>query len=35
MKEITFYKIGLGIFAIWEVYYTYWCLTIHNKIIKY
>ena len=34
MKPDFFYKLGLGIFAVWEVYYTYWWFTIHNKIIK-
>jgi hypothetical protein len=30
MKE----KILLGIFVLWEIYYSYWCLTIHKKINK-
>jgi len=32
MKEI-YYKIGIGIFVIWEIYYQYWIFKIH-KIIK-
>jgi hypothetical protein len=34
MKEEILYKLGIGIFVLWEVYYTYWCLTIHKKIIR-
>ena len=35
MKQEIFYKIGLGIYALWQVYYSYWFLTIDKKIIKY
>ena len=35
MKQEILYKFGLGVFVLWEVYYSYWFLTIHNKIIKY
>jgi hypothetical protein len=34
MKPEIFYKFGLGIFLLWEVYYSYWFLTIHKKIKK-
>jgi len=34
MKELTFYKIGLGVFAVWQAYYTYWWFAIHNQIKK-
>jgi hypothetical protein len=34
MKQETLYKIGIGIFALWEVYYSYWFIKIHHKIIK-
>jgi hypothetical protein len=30
MKE----KIILGIYGIWQIYYSYWFLTIHKKINK-
>ena len=28
------YKFGLGIYALWQIYYSYWFLTIHKKIIQ-
>ena len=34
MKQEIFYKFGVGIFVLWEVYYSYWWLTIPQKIIK-
>lgn len=33
-KQEIIYKIGVGVFILWEVYYSYWWMTIHNKIIK-
>ena len=30
MKPDFYYKLGLGIFAVWEVYYTYWIFKIHK-----
>jgi hypothetical protein len=35
MKQEIFYKLGIGVFIIWELYYSYWFLTVHKKIIKY
>ena len=37
MKQEFFYKIGLGVYLIFQVYYSYWFLTIHKKLknIKY
>jgi len=32
MKPDFYYKLGLGIFAAWEVYYTYWQLKILKMI---
>ncbi len=34
MKEENFYKFILKVFVSWEIYYAYWFLTIHKKIIK-
>jgi hypothetical protein len=32
MKQEIFYKFGLGIYVLWEVYYSYWLLQyIKNK----
>ena len=30
MKSDFYQKLCLGIFAVWEVYYTYWWFTIHK-----
>ena len=35
MKQEIFYKFGVGVFVLWEVYYSYWFLTIHKKIIRF
>ena len=39
MKQEFLYKFGLslplGIFALWEVYYSYWWFAIHKTIKKY
>ena len=34
MKPESFYKFGLAIYASWQVYYSYWWMTIHKKIKK-
>ena len=31
-KKIYFYKFGLGIYTLWQVYYSYWFLKINTKI---
>jgi hypothetical protein len=31
MKEKLFYKLGIVIFASWQVYYSYWWMTIHER----
>jgi hypothetical protein len=35
MKQEFIYKFGLGIFALWEVYYSYWWFAIHKTIKRY
>ena len=35
MKKEILYKFGLGMFLLWEVYYSYWFLTIHKTIKRY
>jgi hypothetical protein len=35
MKQEILYKIGLGVFVLWETYYSYWWFAIHKKIIEY
>jgi hypothetical protein len=30
MKQENLYKLGLGIFALWEIYYSYWWFAIHR-----
>ena len=30
MKPDFYQKLGLGKFAVWEIYYTYWWFTIHK-----
>jgi hypothetical protein len=32
MKQEIFYKFGLGVFILWEVYSQYWFLKIHKII---
>ena len=34
MKQENLYKIGIGIFALWEIYYSYWFFKIHKEIIR-
>lgn len=33
--KIKFYKGFIAFFMCYEIYYTYWTFTIHNKIIEY
>ena len=35
MKQEFFYKFDVGVFVLWEVYYSYWWLTIPQKIIRF
>ena len=32
MKQENLYKLGLGIFALWEIYFSYWWFAIHRTI---
>jgi len=34
MKELTLYKIGIGMFCIWQGYYTYWWFSIYKELKK-
>jgi hypothetical protein len=34
MKQENLYKFGLGLFALWEIYYSYWWFAIHKTIRK-
>ena len=31
MKQEFFCKFGLGVFVLWETYYSYWWFAIHKK----
>ena len=31
MKQEILYKFGMGVFVLWEVYYSYWWMTIHER----
>ena len=31
MKQEILYKFGMSVFVLWEIYYSYWWMTIHER----